>query len=82
MLCVLPPTNQQTWLATNQVVAESTEYKICTSVFPTASYANLFRNVTRLLGVTPELFYPIGSQYPQYTTYRNLIYCKTGLNRE
>ena len=28
MLCVLPPTNQQTWLATNQVVAESTEFKI------------------------------------------------------
>ena len=44
--------------------------------------ANLFRNVTRELGVTPELFYPIGSQYPQYTTYRNLICCKTGLNRE
>ena len=28
MLYVLPPTNQQTWLATTQVVAESTEFKI------------------------------------------------------
>ena len=27
MLCVLPPTNQQTWLAITQVVAESTEFK-------------------------------------------------------
>ena len=27
-MCVLPPTNQQTWLATNQVVAETTEFKI------------------------------------------------------
>ena len=27
-MCVLPPTNQQTWLATNQVVAESTEFNI------------------------------------------------------
>ena len=27
-MCVLPPTNQQTWLATNQVVAKSIEFKI------------------------------------------------------
>ena len=27
-MCVLPATNQQTWLATNQVVAESTEFNI------------------------------------------------------
>ena len=44
--------------------------------------ANLFRDVTPVLGVTPALFCPIGSPYPQYTTYRNLICNQTGLNRE